>query len=252
VIGHIKKLYILYWPVFILAMCIGMLTQVSSPLNVYKSLGEWIKDFFGVAYIIDGKTPFNSEWWYISFALTLYLVFPGLYLLMKKIPKIILVFAFLLGIRPNSSIMIFMEWRRYLFVCCLGIYLAENDLMNRLLVIKSRKYRIVTSMLMCLILGGIRCIHPFTLDGFLSISIIVLSVSIFESSKYISEILISLGTYSGTMFLLHGLLYRNFLRNFIYGFKYPIFIYFVLVVLSYSISVLIEKTKGKLVFTIKK
>lgn len=146
-LGHIKKLYILYWPVFILAMCIGMLTQVSNPLNVYKSLGEWIKVFFGVAYIIDGKTPFNSEWWYISFALTLYLVFPGLYLLMKKIPKIILVFAFLLGIRPNSSILIFMEWRRYLFVCCLGIYLAENDLMSRLLVIKSRKYRIVTSML---------------------------------------------------------------------------------------------------------
>ncbi len=252
VIDHVKKLYMLYWPVFVLAMCIGMITQVSNPLTIYKSFGEWIRDFLGVAYIIDGKTPFNSEWWYISFALTLYLVFPILYLLMKKFPKITLIFAFLIGIRPNSNIMIFMEWRRYLFVCCLGIYFAENDLMSKLIIMKSKKYRIVASTLLCLILGGIRCIHPFTLDGFLVISIIVFSVSVFESGKYISKILISLGTYSGTMFLLHGLLYRNFMKNFIYGFNYPIFIYFVLVVLSYSMSVLIEKLKGQLFMLAKK
>ena len=52
---------------------------------MYNSFGECLRDFVGVAYIFDGETPFCGAWWYISFAITLYLAFPFLYKLKKRL-----------------------------------------------------------------------------------------------------------------------------------------------------------------------
>lgn len=43
VVDHIKKLYFLYWPVFVPAMFIGLISGVYNPLTIYKSIGEWIR-----------------------------------------------------------------------------------------------------------------------------------------------------------------------------------------------------------------
>ena len=244
VISHIKKLYMLYWPVFILAMLAGIVFRVSNPFDIYCSFGEWIKDFLGVEYIFDGKTPFNSEWWYISFAITLYAIFPVLYSFMRRFPKSTLVISFLVGIKPVSSIMILMEWKRYLFVSCLGIYFAENDLFSEMIFKKNKSSRIMLSILCCFVFFGIRIAHPFTFDGILVIAVIVLSTSMIEHGSVTCNTLVSLGKYSGTMYVLHGLLYRNFARGFIYGFKYPLFIYLALVILTYSISAFVDQAKS--------
>lgn len=245
VVEHIKKLYYLYWPVFLPAMLIGLISGVSSPLTVYKSVGEFIRDFFGIAYIIDGKTPFNGAWWYISFALTFYLVFLILYKVMEKFPKGMLFISFMVGITQATEIPILIEWQRYFFVCCLGIYLAQQDLLNCIINKGRKRWRIAISGAMSFVLLLVRCIHAFTFDGFLALSIIVFCVSIFDSMKHFRELLISLGKHSGTMFLLHGLLYHNYLRDFIYGLWYPPLIYTVLMVLSYVLSVAVDQVKVK-------
>lgn len=237
---HILNLYKLYWPVFIPAMLIGFVTDLSNPIKVYKSIGEGIRDFFGVAYIFDGETPFNGAWWYISFAITLYMAFPLLYKAVKKYPKILLFLSFLIGINPVADVMILLEWRRYLFICCLGIYFANNNMLSKLISWKSKKIRIIVTGSMSIILLAIRCIKSFTFDGFLATVIIVLSITLFNNTKYLSVAIGSLGRYSGTMFLLHGLLYKNFMRDFIYGFKYPILIFAALLIASYLCSVIVQ------------
>lgn len=238
---HILKLYELYWPVFILAMVIGSITQISNPITVYKSLGEGLRDFFGIAYIFDGETPFNGAWWYVSFAITLYLIFPILYRLMENHSKLLLVVSFIVGIRPVSGVPIILEWKRYMFICCLGIFLAKHDGLSFLISKKSPKIRMIVSSLCCMIFFVIRCIYSYTFDGFFALAIIVFSVSAFLTMKYFSKVLISLGKYSGTMFLLHGLFYINFAEKFIYGFKYPILIFSVLLIISYCGSVFLKK-----------
>lgn len=244
--SHILKLYELYWPVFVPAMVIGLITKISSPIDVYNSFGECLRDFFGVAYIYDGETPFCGAWWYISFAITLYLTFPFFYKLMEKYPKLLLAISFIVGIKPVSGIPIVLEWKRYMFICCLGIYLAQHDLLSALINVRSKKFRIGVSFLSCVILFGIRCIHAFTFDGFLALSIIVFSISLFDKLKHFREALISLGKHSGTMFLLHGLLYKNFFPEFIYGFWYPPLIFIVLLAMSYILSVVVDQVKVKL------
>lgn len=246
VLIHIVKLYELYWPVFILAMITGLITNISNPTSVYKSFGEGIRDFWGVAYIFDGETPFNGAWWYISFAITLYLIFPILHKIMERYPIWMLVASFIIGVYPMSSIPIFIEWRRYLFICCLGIYLAQKNILGVLVNKKNRIIRIGISLIFCIVFFLIRCIHPFTFDGFFAVAIIVCSVSTFETTKLFNKLLVLLGQYSGTMFLLHGLLYKNFMRKFVYGFKYPVLIFFVLLGLSFWGSFAIENIKKKL------
>lgn len=237
---HVLSLYKLYWPVFVPAMIIGLVSNISSPVNIYRSFGECLRDFFGIAYILDGETPFNGAWWYISFAITLYFVFPFLHKAMKKYPKILLLFSFLIGLNPTAKVPILLEWKRYAFIGCLGIYLAENNILNRLINWKSNRIRIILSGFICAIFFAVRCIKPFTFDGALAVGIVVLSVSLFDSVKYLSAALNSLGKYSGTMFLLHGLLYKNFVRDFIYGFEYPILIFIALLLITYVGSVAIQ------------
>lgn len=238
---HILKLYKLYWPVFILAMTVGVVTKISNPITVYKSFGEGLRDLFGVAYIFDGETPFNGAWWYVSFAITLYFLFPILYRLMESHSTLVLVVSFIVGIKPVSGIPIILEWKRYLFICCMGIFLAKRNGLGFLLNKKRPQVRIALSFLCCVLLFVIRCIHSYTFDGFFALAIIIFSVSAFSTMKYVSKMLITLGKYSGTMFMLHGLLYKNFMRDFIYGFKYPVIIFCVLLLLSYLGSVAIVK-----------
>lgn len=237
---HILNLYKLYWPVFILVMLIGYVTNLSNPNKIYKSIGEGIRDFFGIAYIFDGETPFNGAWWYISFAITLYIAFPLLYAAVRKHPRILLLFSFLIGINPVSNVTILLEWRRYMFICCLGIYFANNEFLSKLISWKNKKIRVTVAICACIVLFGIRCIRPFTFDGLFATAIIVLSVSLLNQNQYFCSAFSSLGKYSGTMFLLHGLLYKNFAQRFIYGFKYPMLIFAVLLILSYICSVIVQ------------
>lgn len=111
VCSHVKKLYDLYWPVFIPAMAVGILSGRSIPISIYRSLGQWIRDLFGVAYIFDGVSPFNGAWWYIGFAITLYMIFPLINFLVCKVPKAMLVLCFLVEVRQFTQIPILIEWQ---------------------------------------------------------------------------------------------------------------------------------------------
>lgn len=147
----IKKLYLLYWPIFIICIMIGWLTKCRIPTEVYKSLGEAIRDFFGIAYIIDGESPFVGAWWYISFSLLLYVCFPILYKAVKKYPKTMLCLSFIVGIKNFTKIPILIEIQRYFFVSCLGIYFANEKKFEKIFELFTLRKLIVISMLSCVI-----------------------------------------------------------------------------------------------------
>lgn len=238
---QIKKLYLLYWPIFIAAVICGGVTGLRIPSVVYNSLGEGIRDFLGIAYIIDGETPFNDIWWYISFALVLYMLFPLLYKIVRKFPYVMLAISFVIGIKPLSSIPIMIEFRRYSFVVCMGVFLAESDLVSKMLNAGTKLFRIVLAGSACIVFFFIRCVCPFTFDVFLAIAIIVLVVE-FTGDKGRSSLKF-LGKHSGNIFLIHGLLYQFFLKKMIYGFWYPPLIWGVLLGISLVCSIVTENIK---------
>lgn len=244
IFNKVKKLYLLYWPIFIVTILIGWLSNTRLPNQIYNSFGFFIRDFFGIAYIFDGQSPYIGAWWYISFALILYILFPIIYKLTKKYPKSILIITFCLGIKELTNVPIIIEIQRYIFIVCLGIYFAEFDLFEKIFNHVSNKKIFIISTFLCGIFFIMRCIRPFTFDAFFTVSIILLATSLFESMKWLRKVLIFLGKYSGNIFLIHGIIYKYWLFDFIYSFKIPILILLVLIVISLIISITIEYIKN--------
>lgn len=244
---RIWKLYIWLWPVLASAIIIGTVTKLRSVTAVYSNLREAFKDIFGIGYLIDGSNyvTYNTTWWYISFALVIYALFPLLYRIAKKNPKTILLITFIVGIHPSSSIAIFMELRRYLFVYLLGIIFAEYKVMNILLNMKIPKWKfLIITGAACVILFCIRCIIAFTFDGALVLAIMLFCIKLFEKLDCISRCLVFFGIHSGNIFLIHGLIFNYMFRDLIYSFYYPIIIYFVLLGLSLGYSIIIDCGKN--------
>lgn len=64
-------------------------------------------------------------------------------------------------------------------------------------------------------------------------------------SGYLRRVLVELGKKSMPMWLIHAFYYTYLCPDFIYGFKYPLLIFFVLVVISYlSAKVILQISKS--------
>lgn len=244
VFEKIRKLYMLYWPIFITSLVLCAIVGIHTPQSVYSSVWQGVSDFFGVAYIFDRVTPFNGAWWYISFALLLYLFHPVIHKVTEKFPWISLAASFAIGIFPTSSIAIFIEIRRYLFVYILGILLAEKNWINKILDYE-RKRVLILATFGCVIFALIRVVWPFTFDAFLALSIIVFFTELSRTARrqWLWRGICYFGKHSGNIFLIHGVLYKYLLHDFIYGFYIPLFIWVMLLLLSLGCSVMIERGK---------
>lgn len=244
-LDKLKKLYLLYWPVFILGLLVCTIVGIHTPQTVYTSVWQCIRDFFALAYIFDGVTPFNGTWWYISFALLLYLFHPLIHKATEKFPRVCLAVSFAIGIFPTSSIAIFIEIRRYLFVYILGIVLAEKGCLNRIFDFERKKV-LLFSALGCITFALVRVVWPYTFDAFIALAIIVFCTELSRTVKRLKRLCKGIrcfGKHSGNIFLIHGLLYKYLLNDFIYGFYIPILIWAVLLILSLGCSVVIESGK---------
>lgn len=250
---HVKKLYFLYWPVFIIGIIYGYVSGLENPFNIYDNVFAFFMDFFALSYIFYGISPFSSVWWYISFALVLYIFFPLIYKVCQKSPKIILVFSFLLGVKHfGLDPIIVVQFLRYAFVICLGCCCAENGFLNKFFEKKSSWKRFGIIQVFVVVAVLLRWVRAFTFDGFLALAI-VLSVTEFsrileEKSglKKLNDVVMFLGKHSANIFLIHGLIYINFYQDFIYWFYYPPAIFVVLLLCSLICSVIVEKIKSML------
>ena len=256
VLQKIKKLYLMYWPIFTLSVVVCAVIGIHSPKTIYDSLGQGIRDFFAVAYIFDGVSPFNGAWWYISLALILYLFHPFIQAMAKRFPKICLIVSFAIGVNPVSSIAIIKELRRYLFVYVLGVILADKNWLNRIADF-DKKWTLMIPAITNIAFLIVRVFWPFTFDGFLSLGIVVIftELSKINKPKWLWRWIKLVGEHSGNIFLIHGILYKFLLHDFIYSLYYPSLIWTILLALSLGISVTIQASgtlgrnilKGKLV-----
>jgi membrane-bound acyltransferase YfiQ involved in biofilm formation len=89
-------------------------------------------------------------------------------------------------------------------------------------------------------LSGIR------LDGFLSMSIIVISILAVRNIPYISALFQYLGKHSMNIFMIHTFIFYYFFKTFIYSFHYPIFIFNALLIISLALSILLELIKKEI------
>ena len=238
---HWLQLMSNYWFVYIIFVPTSLLfgrkfyvCYANNPIN-------YISDFLGISNLVNGdlKYTMNPTWWYMGVCTVYYLLFPLLYKLLKKYPEAFLLFSFLL-IELSFDYVGLLLW---LFPFVLGMYFAKNDLFVRVeRLLKTNSNRALVCCISVLVCAGARYLYSLSMkiDGFFGLSIILFSYMILSKIKVLDKILEELGKNSGLIFMFHTFIYSFWFKEFIYGFKYSLLIYIVMVVICCIVAVILR------------
>ena len=242
---RLLKLYINYWFVFLLFVPIGIFffyrsLQISygDHVNYFKSV---VIDLLGM----QGFQSYNITWWFYQLIIILYLIFPLLYIAVKKMNLLILVFCFLiLGVHICSIPIV----RYWLFPFVLGISCAMNrDKISSFLNRTDWKILFICNLCLLFSVAFLRLeewrFGGIGMDGFFTLTLILFIKIAVHKVNIISLVFDYLGKHSMNIFLIHTFIFNYFYSAFIYSFKYPFLIFIVLIACSLVISILIEYCK---------
>ena len=254
---NIWKIYRNYWLIWILFVPVGLLRG-----RTFQSIYgiDWVKklvtDILGLQKLVVGYQSYNPTWWFITLILGLYLVFPLLYKLVKKIPLILSVLALAAMFLPNikffGHIHIIFTYKYWLLPFIFGMILSEYKILEKISKALSDK-----SVLKFILYFGLLVLTVYIrknglylsnlkIDTLFAFSVILLSLEYIVKCRWLDKALQVLGKHSFNIFLFHKFIYSMYLNEFVYSFKYPILIWFVLLFISLDISIWLEKLKGAL------
>lgn len=255
---RLLKFYFNYWVVFIVALSLGVFV-FNRPLSVaYGSeANTWFRlcrDFFGFGSL----ESYNVTWWFNRLIIALWLIFPVLYWSMnsKYVSVLMLV---LLYFNPDGILrslnIVASGLSTYMVVFAVGIFIAIhieriNSLLNRV-----NPYVVCASLFLItfvlLYMRNIRVTPYFigtSVDPFavLFVSLTVVSLCRLTTSSLWPMAFV--GRHSMNVYLIHTFIFSYFFPDFIYGFKCPLLIFAVLLLVSLFVSIAIEFVKEKMGF----
>ena len=250
------KIFINYWFMWVVFVPVGIIFFDRNIKTVYGSypILKLILNIFGVHYYF-GILGYNMTWWYMSVLVALYLMFPFIRGLIHRygIYGLFLTgLTLIVSVNPipdRFSIQFVME---YIFPFTLGVYLSEN---NGLLKLRDLyKDHQATKMaiyfvLFCVIIVQRKyglLINGTRIDGIFGLLIIMIGYEYFSKIHWLKNSLTILGQHLFNIFLFHTFIFYYYFPGFIYGFKYPVVIFVVLLGVCLVISILLEKFKGLL------
>ena len=251
---RLTKFYLNYWVVFLIFVPIGVFVF---DIGLEQRYGQnitlgLVKDWFG----INGWNAYNITWWFNNLIIILYLVFPLLFIAVKKggwIAWVISLFVMrFCGHLPEwvPNEMGQLDWQ-FPFVCGMVWCRYEN-----LLTEKSKNINIVVWQIVAVIMlilcvccrvfyiiphfGGTR------IDAFIAIFTMMFIITCINQLPIISSVFSFVGKHATNMYLTHTFIFAYWFKDFIYSFKYPIFIFIALFLITLGISYILEFIKDKL------
>jgi len=222
--------------------------------NKYTPLYMLI-DLLGISDILTSPTLIGT-YWYMSMATLIIFTVPCLLSIYRKLG-----FPFILFL---ISISYAIEWKyiwysRYLLCILLGIAFANNSLFEKISILFMRSKKsvkalifscgIILSIILCLIkLSNLQWSLMQICDGIL---VVLLSefVILINNYGYFSRILAFIGVHSMNIFWIHSFIRHCWMREFIYGLKYPLICTIILLLISLLISLILEKIKDICMFS---
>lgn len=233
---------------------------------VFVSIGSFVRpakypgDLYDIVSNITGwDTSYNAEMWfllpYALLAITSLWIFRVMDKLGNLVSFIVSVFLYLGScyiisryIAPNklyhefyTPILTYFDLLLSFVIGALFFRLANHRCDTYFI-----KHPIIT--ITCLFL--VFCSHFLTtFDGISPIhqTIIVYMFLQIPLNKYVSKMLCSLGKHSMFMWMVHTYIALYLFHDFIYGFKYPIIIFLVLVIISYVLAIIFELVNDRVV-----
>jgi len=244
------KLYIYYWVVLFIFVTLGcFLVPQKYPGNIYEI----------IANIFNWEHTYNSQTWflfpYVMLSLTAVWIIKlinktGMGVSMIMVVMIYLLTTFILsrfGGYINTRMILYQPIVSFnlLFSFVLGIFLHRNSNNYLLKYFDSLSGR--WALVMIIILIMVRCTFSnMALDPLYSFFFILFFVRIKLYTK-LSFIFKIMGDSSKLMWMIHTFICYYLFHDFIYGFKYPILIFLVLVLLTYLMSIPVEIVCRKII-----
>ena len=241
---RIIKLYIHFWFILTGFLCIGIILR---PDKYPGSLIEIIGNYTSFIY------SYNGEYWFLLPYAILAIASPYIFRLFERWHYLLPVFL-TLCVNVCTSFAISRYGPEYLysnpwlynpllvfhllFPFTLGITCARTDFWG---IIK--KLKKVMGVLLWLLLVVLIFAYCLLNNYFTHIFYLLLLIMIFVAAPkagWIKSVFIKLGEHSMNMWLIHTWLCYYLFREFIYGFKYPLLIYLVLILISYALSLIVN------------
>ena len=252
-----------FWIVYILVFVVTYLVD-KRPLTIYvtgptKMEGSWIYaiiDFLGLAKIADTPSLIGT-WWYMSAVVIMIIFFPLLYAMGEKFSYFITAFAMILlpriigqGFPGTKNVFSFV------LVFIFGMVFAKHDLfakLDKFTLFKKSKLLSDIVLFFVYMLAFFMIVYLTDKIGRkylweFNYSIAPLIVILF-CNRYLKRIpvlnrgLMYIGNHSLNIFLIHTFIRYEYLNDFTYSFKYALLIPFVLLAISFTLSVVVELFK---------
>lgn len=252
-----------FWFIFVLCIASAVvimpsMLKVYTSEHILNSLLYIIYDFLGLSELF-GTPTLLGTWWYMSLALIIIAIMPLLYKFYKKFGWIALfIVTFLLNGFVKKSFndeIVNYDMIRWIFTLELGMVCADK---NTLVKIKSFKLikknntvdYIVKLMIYSMIF--VFCIYTrrfmdwsvsYIRDGLIPMFVVIYCYTILAEIPLLRNVLWFLGKHSMNIFMSHTILRAYFLKDFLYGMKYSMLTFLVLLVLSVLLSIIIDLLK---------
>lgn len=231
-----------YWLILILVVAIG---HVLNPSSYPGSLLTFIKNLTAF------HTTYNGEWWFLFPYLLLAISSPWIFKICNNFKwYYVLGFTYVLYLVScyciskygdaylynNMAIYHPILYISLVFNFCLGAEACKNDWLKP----TNNKFIHYFAWALLLLICAIRCtmasgaFHNLFVYGFIWLFIQV------KGYKPLQNCLAHIGKHSMNMWLVHSFFCYYFFHDWIYGFKYPILIYMILISVSYSTSVAVN------------
>ena len=245
---RLSRLYVNYWLIAALFIAIGVLTGLRPIAAAYptRPFLNLALELAGLGQYLAGGPGYNATWWYVGLIVPLYLLFPFLNWLARKCGWwFLLPSALLLAIGGTRLPML----RPWLFPFCLGIYLAQRDLLPAISARLARagRFRFV---LLALLLAAVACLQLTIfaggglIDGPFGALVIVSTFEVIRALPAAKGPLGFLGRHLFNIFLFHTFIYFYFWPELIYAPRNPVAILGLLLGICLAVSLLLERLKS--------
>lgn len=252
-----------FWFVYILVFIITYAVD-KRPLTLYvtgptKMEGSWLYaviDFFGLANIA-GTPTLIGTWWYMSAVVILIIFFPLLFSMGEKFSYFVTAFAMILlprilGIGFPGTKNVF----SFVLAFILGMVFAKYDVFakqDKFTLFKKNKLLSDIVLFFVYLFAFFMVVYVTDKLGRkylweLNYCIDPVIIILF-ANKYLKRIpilnraLMYIGNHSLNIFLIHTFIRYEYLNDFTYSFKYALLIPFILLAISFALSVAVELLK---------
>ena len=241
-IRRILKLFITYWLVLAFFVSIGCFLRPDkypgTPLNAFLNIISW-------------SSSYNAETWFLFPYIVLALFAAYIFKLIDKLGNIqsfilFCIIGFVAMFITSRYIAVYKIhdsiFAHIVTIANLSFSFAVGAILHRIaekrsLTIKKAKSHQIITLILLILLIAIKCLSNISAFGTFYALLFILFFIQLDLILFIKKTLITLGEYSMPMWMTHTFFSAYLFHDYIYGFKYPLLIYLVLIIISYVISI---------------